>query len=117
MIYCYGSSSQELTDKLNQDLLAVAKWLNGHKLTLNPNKTKGMLIGSNRKLEGKVVLTAFIFDHCVNDVTSFKYFGILISSAFTWTNHDEYMAGKINQGIGLLRPTKGKSAQNSNIVR
>ena len=35
VIYCYGSSSQELSDKLNRDLLAVAKWLNDHKLTLN----------------------------------------------------------------------------------
>ena len=32
VIYCYGSSSQELSDKLNRDLLAVAKWLNDHKL-------------------------------------------------------------------------------------
>ena len=54
VIYYYGSSSQELTDKLNQDLLAVAKWLNEHKLTLNLDKAKCMLIGSNRKLESKV---------------------------------------------------------------
>ena len=44
VIYCYGSSSQELTDWLNRDLLAVAKWQNEHKLTLNLDKTKCMLI-------------------------------------------------------------------------
>ena len=43
VIYCYGSSSQELSDKLNRDLLAVAKWLNDQKLTLNLEKTKCML--------------------------------------------------------------------------
>jgi len=57
VIYCYGYSSQELTDALSQDLLAVAKWLNEHKLTLNLDKTKCMLIGSNRKLDSKVALT------------------------------------------------------------
>ena len=57
VIYCYGSSSQELSEKLNHDLLSVAKWLNVHKLTLNLKKTKCMLIGSNRKLESKVTLT------------------------------------------------------------
>ena len=62
-----------------------------------------MLIGSNRKPESKVALTVSIFDHCVNDATCFKYLGILISSDFTWTNHVEYMAGKINQRLGLLR--------------
>ena len=61
VIYYYGSSSQELTDKLNQDLLAVAKWLNEHKLTLNLDKTKCMLIGSNRKLEE-------ISRHCKSDI-------------------------------------------------
>ena len=106
VIYYYGSSSQELTDKLNQDLLAVAKWLNEHKLTVNLDKTKCMLIGSNRKLESKVALTVSIFYHYVNDVTCFKYLGILISSDFTWTNHVEYMAGKINQRLGLLRRIK-----------
>ena len=56
VIFCYDSSSRELSDKLNHDLLAVAKWLNDHKLTLNlrVEKTKCMLIGSNRKLESKV---------------------------------------------------------------
>lgn len=106
VIYCYGSSSQELTEKLNQDLLAVAKWLNEHKLTLNLDKTKCMLIGSNKKLQRKIALTVSIFDHCINNVTCFKYLGILISSDFSWTNHVEYMAGKVNQRLGLLRRIK-----------
>jgi len=42
----------------------------------------------------------------VNDVTCFKYLGILISSDFTWTNHVEYMGGKINQRLGLLKRIK-----------
>ena len=76
VIYCYGSSS-ELSDKLNRDLLAQAKWLNDHKLTLNLEKIKCVLIGINRKLESKVALTVSIFDHNVNNVNSFKYLGIV----------------------------------------
>ena len=80
-IYCYGSSS-ELSDKLNRDLLAQAKKLNDHKLTLNLEKNKCMLVGSNRKLESKMALTVSIFDHNVNNVNSFKYLGIFILSDF-----------------------------------
>ena len=65
-----------------------------------------MLIGSNRKLESKFALAVSIFDHCVNDVTCFKYIGILISSDFSWANHVEYIAGKINQRLSLLRRIK-----------
>ena len=106
VIYCYGSSSLELHDKLNRDLLAVAQWLNNHKLTLNLEKTKCILVGSNRKLESKMALTVSIFDHNVNNVNSFKYLGIFISSDFTWTKHVEYIAGKINQRLGLLNRIK-----------
>ena len=74
--------------------------------TLNLEKSKCMLVGSNRKLESKMALTVSIFDHNVNNVNSFKYLGIFISSDFTWTNHVEYIAGKINQRLGLLNRIK-----------
>ena len=65
-----------------------------------------MLVGSNSKLESKMALTVSIFDHNVNNVNSFKYLGIVISSDFTRTNHVEYIAGKINQRLCLLNRIK-----------
>ena len=53
-----------------------------------------------------MALTVSIFDHNVNNVNSFKYLGIFISSDFTWTKHVEYIAGKINQRLGLLNRIK-----------
>ena len=70
VIYFYSSSSQELSDNLDRDLLAIAKWLNNHKLTLNLEKTKCMLVGSNRKLERKMAVIVSIFDHNVNNVNT-----------------------------------------------
>ena len=59
-----------------------------------------------RRLESKMALTVSIFDHNVNNVSSFKYLGIFISPDFTLTNHVEYIAGKINQRLGLLNRIK-----------
>ena len=70
VIYFYSSSSQELSDNLDHDLLAIAKWLNNHKLTLNLEKTKCMLVGSNMKLERKMAVIVSIFDHNVNNVNT-----------------------------------------------
>ena len=84
----------------------MAKWLRDHKLTLNLDKTKCMLIGSNRKRESKVDLTVSILDHSISNVRSFKYLGIHISSDFTWTDHIEHLTGKINQRLGLLKRIK-----------
>ena len=106
VIYCYGTSSKELSEKLNNDLLGVAKWLHDHKLTLNLDKPKCMLIGSNRKRDSKVALTVSILDHSISNVRSFKYLGIHISSDFTRTDHIEHLTGKINQRLGLLKRIK-----------
>ena len=52
-----------------------------------------------------MIVHLFILDN-VNNVNRFKYLGIFISSDFTWTNHVEYIAGKINQRLGLLNRIK-----------
>ena len=65
-----------------------------------------MLIDSNRKIESRVALTVSIFDHYLNNVSCFKYLGILISSDFTWFGHVDYIAEKFNHRLGLLRRIK-----------
>ena len=47
VLYCNSSNPADLESALNDDLLAIANWLNDNKLTLNVDKTKSMLIGSD----------------------------------------------------------------------
>ena len=103
VIYCYGYTQLELRDKLNDDLLSVARWLNENKLTLNLEKTKCMLIGSNHKLARNISLSICILSHNIDSVSSFKYLGIFLSSHFTWANHVDHIISKVNQRLGLLR--------------
>ena len=49
VLYCYDSNPAGLECALNDDLHAVANWLNDNKLTLNVDKTKAMLTGSDSK--------------------------------------------------------------------
>ena len=88
------------------DLLNVAKWLHNNKLTLNLDKTRSMLIGSNKRLSGIVSFSLTIFESNVKNVHSFKYLGIKLSANFTWTDHTEYISSKINKNLSLLRRIK-----------
>ena len=85
VICCYGTTSQELSENLSKNLFIVAKWLNNHKLTLNLEKIKCIIIGSSCKLESKMPLSVLILDHNIYSVYTLKYLGIFISSDSTWT--------------------------------
>ena len=52
VLYYFAKEPHLLEEALNDDLLRIAQWLHGNKLTLNLTKTKSMIIGSNRKLVG-----------------------------------------------------------------
>ena len=51
-------------------------------------------------------LTVSILDHKLDNVSSFKYLGIFISSDFKWTHHIEHVVKKVNQRLGLLKRVK-----------
>ena len=106
VLYYFSKDPRLLEDKLNEDLLRVAHWLCENKLTLNLDKTKSMIIGSNRKLGNVSSLSLSIFDTDINTVSSFKYLGVMLSTNFTWIDHIEYISSKINKNLGLLRRIK-----------
>ena len=81
---------------------AIASWLNDNKLTLNVDKTKAMLIGSDSKLRKLNSLSVFVLGNQLDSVRSFKYLGVVLSSNFTWTEHVEHVISKVNQRLGLL---------------
>ena len=70
VLYCYSSNIKDLENALNEDLSRIALWLNQNKLTLNIEKTKSMLIGSDRKFRAPAALSVScpVFDKEVEDV-------------------------------------------------
>ena len=104
VLYCYDSNPTVLECALNADLLAIANWLNDNKLTLNVDKTKAMLIGSDSKLRNS--LSVSFLDNQLDSVGNFKHLGLVLSSNFTWTGHIEHVISKVNQRVGLLRRIK-----------
>ena len=64
VLYYFAMEPLLLEEALNDE------W---NKLTLNPAKTKSMIIGSNKKLVGISSFSLSIFDADINSVSSFNY--------------------------------------------
>ena len=79
VLYYFAKKPHLLEEALDDDLLKVAQWPHGNKLTLDLTKTKSMIIGSNRKRAGISSFSLSIFDTHINSVTSFKYLGVISS--------------------------------------
>ena len=57
VFYCFSSNIKDLENALHEDLSRIAPWLNRSKLTLNIEKTKTMLIDSDRKLRAATAIS------------------------------------------------------------
>ena len=100
----------------NADLYSIAIWLNHNKLTLNVDKTKTMLIGSDSKLRKLNSSSVSVLDNQLDSVGSFKYLGVVLSSNFTWTEHVEHVISKVKQRLGLLRRIKHLLPYNARLL-
>ena len=58
-------------------------WIHNNQLMLNVKKTKCMLIGSSAKVKNKT-LDFYVDEEKVDQVTEFKYLGLLIDSSLRW---------------------------------
>ena len=56
VLYCDSSNIKDFENAPNEDLSRIALWLNRSKLTLNNEKTKSMLISSDRKLRAATTI-------------------------------------------------------------
>ena len=75
-----------------------------------------MLIGSNSKLRKLNSLSVSVLDNELDSVRSFKYFGVVVSSNFTWTEHVEHVISKVNQRLGLFRRIKHLLPYNARLL-
>ena len=67
VLYCFSSKIKDPENALNEDMSRIALWLNQNKLTLNVEKTKSMLIGSDRKLRAATAISISIFNNNNNN--------------------------------------------------
>ena len=102
ILYFTGYSSTEITNTLQNDLDLVMKWMEGNRLILNQSKTKTMLFGKRQKLEKEGDLQIWIHDQILEQVSVFKYLGVLLDEKLSWKEHTEAVSKNVSKRLGLL---------------
>ena len=104
-LFYYDKSVNIVQSQLQSALNKVLTWINNNKLILNVKKTKSMLIGSSPKIKNKS-LDFYVNKERVEQVTEFKYLGLLIDSSLRWNKHIDMICNKLSQRIGFIRRIK-----------
>ena len=86
---------------LQMDIDTISDWVNCNNLTLNPTKCKTMVISRKRNLV-KPHAQFTLNSSPLEQVETFKYLGILLSSDLSWSSHIDFICTKARKLIGLL---------------
>ena len=103
VLFISDKSLHNIKSYMNSDLEKLNNWLKLNHLTLSISKSKFMIIGSTQRLN-KIDSISFKVDNIdLDEVSSFKYLGIVINNRLNWQDHVDQMFSKINKKLGLLK--------------
>ena len=104
ILYKSSSIVQTLNLHLNNDFLNVREWCKRNDITINTNKTKSMLIGSERKLQNcDGTLTIFTDGlETIDNVENQKLLGIHIDKSLSWSEQVDHICSIISSRTFLL---------------
>ena len=86
---------------LQMDIDRICDWVNYNNLTLNPTKCKTMII-SRKRNSVKPHAQFTLNSSPLEQVETFKYLGVLLSSDLSWSSHVDFICTKARKLIGLL---------------
>ena len=98
----------------------ICRWLKFDKLSLNTVKTEFMIIGTPNSIcnfDKDPGSTPYLIvgdgDYRIRRVNLVKSLGLIMDDTLTWSNHIDYISGKVKQGVGIMKKTSKYLDKNS----
>ena len=103
-IYVSGTDVEEISSALQSCLDAACLWMQVNCLKLSTTKSKCMLIHSSSSRKRNLPpLDLHLLGSRIEQVSSFKFLGVIINNTLTWSDHINYIAQKVSHSICFLR--------------
>ena len=97
-----GTMAEDVSYKLNIDLGIVSNYFAANKLQLNLSKTKSMFFHNGYKFRNDNALGIRHNGCHIEQVTCFKYLGVLLDPTLSFKDHVEYICKESKQKTGML---------------
>ena len=102
MLLYKSVSCQEDLNALQDDIDKLEIWTTNNYLHFNTAKCKQMVISRKRKRNGILPPPLTLKGEQLEQVDSYKYLGLLLSSDLSWSTHVESICSKTRKLLGLL---------------
>ena len=90
-----------LQKRCNNELSKLQQWMNCNELTLNPNKTRVLLIPSSRQ-QVISTITLYLNNELIKPIETAKYLGITLDSQLKFDIYISKLLTKILRSIGVM---------------
>ena len=101
-IFYFGVDVDDVRLGLQHDMQTVEYWMRQNHLSLNVKKTKMMLIGSRQWLRHIPDVGISLNNERVDNVSGFKYLGMIIDNHLCFDKHVDYIIDKSTNKLGML---------------
>ena len=101
-----SSHPNSLQEDLNNNSSNIGKWFLENNLTLNINKTKLMIFGTNNNLDKFKGISLNYNNYIIERVDHFKYLGVIFDNQMTWLDHINHVSANISKRCGVLNRVK-----------
>ena len=105
-LMCKSKNKLDLKSQMESCLSKIAEWFKVNKLTLNVDKTKFMVFGTQKMLEKFNDVNLAYHNSDIERVDEFKYLGVKLDSKLSWSAHVDYVSKTISKRTGIIRRIK-----------
>jgi hypothetical protein len=102
-LYTKHKNVHNIETQLQNDLDTVSNWCYRNNMVINANKSKCMLIGSNKKLKSAKEINLIVNNCAIQNVTSHNLLGVIADSTLSWETQINSVCKKVNIKLALLK--------------
>ena len=99
-LFASAKNITELQNIVNCEMVNICAWLHSNKLSINPSKTKLLLI--NNHVHRGINFNIRLHNATIYPNSEAKYLGVLIDNNLSWKAHVELLVSKLSRGVGVL---------------